>query len=562
MMKDRKFRSIIAACLSAGALVVATSAFADLSDDERKCSDTANKRGRNVGNQEQKANRTCVKDALQEACVAVTSQKAIDQGQKLTDEFPGTGGKCDPLPGFGVNSPSTDIRDGVVEASDGIIRDVFGDPVDGIVAGDKCADAVAKRGGKKFDTALKAFRGCAKDAADILNIGTLETCVATALADAKTTGVQAKLLADMNNTGKCPVFPVVGAEDGQCSGSVTAATFATCAGDIVDCQACTAMNAITGGNANCDLLDNGAVDFSCNPYPALNIGTHKCTVGGASQIDIKGALPLPPLPATGAIDIDCGTTTPDGKAACTCEVQAPGFGGLNIASLFYACVKPAISGVCPTGEIDCDGGNVLGIDIEGRRNLGPCASQGTCLTSCSAFCGGAANVFDSGCEGFCTDGANSACLTDAACAGLTEGSCDGPDGVGLGNVCDCTCIDSAVGGASPAGTLQCQLAFNLTVEPIPGNSMICDGGDVSINVGDTCAPLTTQTATSIIRNGNNGGLTPAFEFPPGGSSLSGVPADCTALAGSNASAITLQGAAIFYASTIGDLNSLLSVDCQ
>ncbi len=558
-MRNRGFRALSAVCASALVLAVSSAAFADLSDDERKCSDTANKRGRNVGNQEQKANRTCVKDGNGsiEACVAATSSKATDQGAKLADEYL-AGGKCDPLPPFGVESPASAITAGVVAGSDGIVRDVFGDPADGIVAGDKCADAVVKRGGKKFDTALKAFRKCAKDLGSIPNIGALDGCVATALSDPKTVGVQGKLAADMNNTKKCPAFPVAGADDGDCSGEVTAAGFATCAGDVVDCQACLAMNAITGGGADCDLLDNGAVDFSCGAFPAINLGTHKCTMGGTSQIDIKGALPLPPLPALGAVDIDCGTTGPDGKAACTCEVQAPGLAGLNIAGLFYACVKPAISGTCPTGEIDCNGGNVLGVDIDGNRNIGPCASQGACLTSCSAFCGGAANVVDSGCEGFCTDGANSACLTDAACGGLGEGSCDGPDGVGLGNVCDCTCVNAAVGGASAAGTLQCQLAFNLTVEPIPGNGMICDGADVSINVGDTCAPLSTQSAMAVLNNGNNGG----GQFPPGGASLVGAPADCNAFAGSNTSAITLQGAAIFYASTIGDLNAVLTVDCQ
>ncbi len=293
------------------------------------------------------------------------------------------------------------------------------------------------------------------------------------------------------------------------------------------------------------------------PMPPV-IGLHECAVGGPSQIDIKGALPLPPLPASGVIEIDCGSVAPNGKAPCSCEVQAPGFPGLDIAGLFFACVKPAIAGVCPTGEIDCDGGNVLGLAITGTRNIGACTSQADCLTACATQCGGTDNIFDSGCEGFCTDGANSACTTDAGCGTLTEGSCDGPDGAGLGNICDCTCLNSAVGGASVAGTLQCQLAFNLTVEPNPGNGMVCDGADVSINVGDTCAPLSTQSAMSVINNGNNGGT----QFPPGGANLVGAPADCTTLAAGNTSAITLQGAAIFYASTIGDLNSLLTVDCQ
>jgi hypothetical protein len=48
--------------------------------------------------------------------------------------------------------------DGTEKAIDDVHRAVFGDPVDGIVAGSKCDDKIAKRAGKKFDTELKAFR--------------------------------------------------------------------------------------------------------------------------------------------------------------------------------------------------------------------------------------------------------------------------------------------------------------------------------------------------------------------------------------------------------------------
>jgi hypothetical protein len=238
-------------------------------------------------------------------------------------------------------------------------------------------------------------------------------------------------------------------------------------------------------------------------------------------------------------------------------VQAPGFGALSIAGLFWACVKPAISASCPTGEMDCDGGNQLGLDMEGNRNIGACTSNATCNTSCAAFCAPDA-VFTAQCEGFCTAGAQMACTTDAQCGAASQGSCNGPDGVGLGNICDCTCLNDATGGASDAGDLACQLAFNLTVESIPGNGMACDGADVTINVGDTCAPLSTQSATAILNNGNNGGAM----FPPGGFAASGTPVGCAAFATSDTSAGALVGSAMFYASTIGDINTQLTVNCQ
>jgi hypothetical protein len=287
------------------------------------------------------------------------------------------------------------------------------------------------------------------------------------------------------------------------------------------------------------------------------IGDHKCTLDAGSSLSLHSALPLPPLAATGAIDFSCGGIGPNGKADCDCSVQAPGFGALSIAGLFWACVKPAVSGVCPTGEIDCDGGNVLGLDMAGARNIGACTSNADCATQCGALCAPDA-VFAAQCEGFCTEGTEMACLTDAACGLAGEGSCNGPDGVGLGNICDCTCLDDATGGASDAGDLKCQLAFNLTVESIPGNGLACDGADVTINIGDTCAPLSTQSASGIITNGNNGG----FVFPPGGFSDTGVPFDCTDLATSDTSGAKLTGAAIFYASTIGDIDTQLTVLCQ
>jgi hypothetical protein len=113
-----------------------------------------------------------------------------------------------------------------------------------------------------------------------------------------------------------------------------------------------------------------------------------------------------------------------------------------------------------------------------------------------------------------------------------------------------------VGPAAPAGGLQCQLAFNLTVEPIPGNGMACDGADVNINVGDTCAPLTTQLASGTLANANNGGGT--LTMP----ATNGTPLACATLATSTTSTMALRGSAAFYASTIGDILAGLTVNCN
>jgi len=578
------------ASTTAVALLLAQGMAFGLTDDERKCSDTVNKRGRNVGNQEQKGNRTCVKDgsASIETCVAGTSSKANDQEAKLAEEYL-AGGKCNPAPPFGIAVDANTAALEVTDASDAIIRGVFGDPADGLVAGDKCADAVAKRGGKKFDTAMKAFRGCAKNLGAINTIADLEGCRATAINDAKTTGVQGKLAADMANTGKCPSFPVAGADDGDCSTAVTAGTFATCAGDIVDCQACLAMTGVIGSAnvAPCDLLDDGAANGSCGGYPALNIGSHACTldtepllcVGGpnngmpcsidfdcspggsclttGSRIDLRTQGVAFSLPADGSLTIDCDTTAPTGKAACDCIVNS--FDPIVIPSIGDVCIDPVAG--CPAGEIDCDGGNSLNIDTRGEHNIGACGSNAACSTSCDTFCNGFGVTYDqisSGCEAFCDGGVNDEdpCTRDTDCPGA---ACVGGEPVAHPGVCGCLCGGTQLGAASDAGSLSCYLGIQIDVQlPSDGD---CDIGDPTpIKLSPLCGPITSEGAAGQINDTNN---TVNKKLPPGmGSTQTGAGIDCNTLASSTTTGLKLVGGLGFYDSTLGDIYSAQTLLCE
>ena len=245
------------------AAVFALGAGSAVRADDAKCQDGVAKGSRNVGNQEQKKNRACVKDGAGDidGCVDVESGKAAIQRGKLADLY-APGGKCDPLPALGVGSDPNDIADDTEASAGDILRKVFGDPVDGIAAGDKCQDKIAKRGGKKFDTELKAFRSCIKDAAPVSSQAVIDGCIATGVNDAKAQNtVQPKLQADM--ASQC-TFPVpAGMEDGDCSACTAATTCAACVGNIVDCEACEAMNSSSNSAVNCDLLDDGASNFSC-----------------------------------------------------------------------------------------------------------------------------------------------------------------------------------------------------------------------------------------------------------------------------------------------------------
>src|SRR6185369_10753772 len=158
-----KGRLMLVTGAAAIAIMVRGFAIGQLTDDERKCTDAAYKAARNVGNQEQKGNRTCVKDGSGniDSCVDAESAKAADKRAKLL-ELDDPGGKCATTPAFGLNANLPDVADGVEGGTDNILRGAFGDPVDIGAAGDKCADSLAKRSGKAYDTMLKSFRGCAK----------------------------------------------------------------------------------------------------------------------------------------------------------------------------------------------------------------------------------------------------------------------------------------------------------------------------------------------------------------------------------------------------------------
>jgi hypothetical protein len=87
----------------------------------------------------------------------------------------------------------------------------------------------------------------------------------------------------------------------------------------------------------------------------------------------------------------------------------------------------------------------------------------------------------------------------------------------------------------------------------------CDGDGVSINVGDTCAPLTTAGVSAILANANGQGTT----LPTSGPFVTtGSVATCDALMNSNLGNLGLVGSTIFYGSTIGDITTGLIVNCD
>ena len=565
MGTQQKFMS---ACVAAAMIMVGGTAFgAPQTGDQQKCLNTLNKDTCKVAATQGKENSACVKAGNKATapagCLALDGKGKVAKTKSKTtaDET-----KNDCLganaPGFGYSSGA--IGNAAAQSAEiDLYNDTYGTTVlPGPISTAKleggCQATVTKDLEKIAATKWKEFVSCKKAA---LKAGgaakaALENCVTPGGIAADAKGKIAKTLSKLGAdiASKCLGVNVATTFPGVCSGS-TLGGLPACLDARAECRVCQALNTTDNLTVNCDLFDDGLANGSC-PSP---LGSQTCTADAGSQLTLLASLPLPPLPVTsGGIAITCGTPALDGTAACACSVNPPGFSPLNIAGIFWACVKPAISGTCPSGKVDCDGGANLGLTMTGKRNIGGlCASNAACTTSCATQCGGIANVFSGTgqCEGFCTLGAQAACLTDAACLGLGQGSCNGPDGVGLGNICDCTCVNTQAAPPSGAGDLSCQMAFNLTVEPNPGNGSACDGADVSITVGDTCAPLTTTAVSAIENNANNGGTS----FGP--FNATGTTGSCAAFQGGSTAAISLVGSTQFYASTIGDILTGLKLNC-
>jgi hypothetical protein len=300
-------------------------------------------------------------------------------------------------------------------------------------------------------------------------------------------------------------------------------------------------------------VDGQIADVLAELLSGPPLGQHKCVLDSAqSQVLLDFGFTTLPVPAAGSIDIDCGgVNAGTGTAACSCTLQD--FAPVQLGALGFLCVTPSAS-ACNTGQIDCDGGSGLDLTVVQDHTIGTCTSQADCEAQCAVTCG-ADMPINAACEGFCLGGSNpgAVCTADSTC--LSGGHCPGPNG---GHVtahhCQCGCL--AMGGAPSApGALKCELGVNIVFE----TSTPCDGTDVSISIGDTCVPLTTQTSAGVITSANLG----AGTLPSGGPVVqTGTPADCATLANSVTTGIETVGFVGFHDTTLSDAATLIQFQCQ
>ena len=230
---------------------------------------------------------------------------------------------------------------------------------------------------------------------------------------------------------------------------------------------------------------------------------------------------------------------------------------------------------------------------------GDCPASEKCTSSCKADeeCAAeqtcALNVCSE--DGNCPAGeaCTSACTTDDECTtGETcvpsvgecpNGSCNGQDGAGFGAICECQCVDRTVGPATEAGGFRCNLGVSLIVEKPTLSPCIGDPLSRLITVGSSCVPMTTDMATTILHNANNGKhcatntTIPCVEdaeceiFLPGDTCVdafgpfaeTGHGIECAALtATGRAKGLQLRGVVSFFGSSIGDIATRVNADCR
>lgn len=263
---------------------------------------------------------------------------------------------------------------------------------------------------------------------------------------------------------------------------------------------------------------------------------------------------------SGSVTMSCGAEGANGKRACTCNLQS--WTPASIIGIGLVCIAAS---ACPAGEMDCDGGNALGIDVLDDAQIGSCTSHAGCSTQCNTYCAGIGKTqWRSGCEKICQSGSRDgqACICDVfnggGCSGGVSGVNDCPGGscVGKNNEtdqdCQCQCIDQHAGGASRPGELQCGLGVAIKVVA----SAPCTNPAL-VQLPPVCAPFTSQTVTGKAINSNENDTATI-----GPNTQTGLPETCANLNAGITTGFQLVTDLGFFDSTIGDLRSLLKVDCQ
>jgi len=552
MSTQRKLVSIVGALAF---VAVGSSAFGQQSKDAQKCVNGVNKDTGKLAATQGKENGACVKGGIKAApaanCVTADAKGKVGKTKTKTtaDETKNCAASGAPF----AYTSGTAANSAMYSSELDLLSDTYGTTnLSTVIAQDKliggCQSAVTAGVEKVAAAYVKAFDACKKNAlkAGATDGPAIAACANTATSDPKlkVAGAITKLQGSV--TSKCTGVTHATAFPGVCS---AAADLGACLGARAKCQMCQGLAGADNVNADCDTADDGTVNGSCV------IPEHLCTLDTSPTTDSQISIYVESIPAPLAFGMSGSIKIGGEGSQAVCAVN--NINPISIPSIGVVCITPGAG--CAPGRRDCTGGTAnLGVDVESNSQLNnTCTGNNDCANACAVACNTPTAGFGSvgQCTGFCSAGTQAACTNDSDCL-PSNGACNGPDPVASPGVCQCTCTNSNAFGAADPGDIQCNLSSHLVIE----SAAPCNGTDVTINVGDSCIPVTTERAVGKIINSNGG----AGTVPPSPliNDATGTAISCASLDASTTTGLVGVGAVNFFGSALGDLSVGLRATCQ
>ena len=242
---------------------------------EQKCVNAMNSVGLKVAKVQASEALRCLKTASKadepNAQVCLTADLKLKIAKALQKTIDTAEAKCLSVPVFG-SSTAAGINAAARQSQLDLVADVFGADLgaavylaDEFAAQARCQAAVAKGVAKLFEAKGKLFAKCKKDGlagkTPLMTSGSdMEACFDAI--DSSSAEKAAKASAKLASTivKKCPAVTLGDAFPGDCA---TAPSLSACLDDRVDCRLCRLFNAMDGLNEDCDALDDGALNDSC-----------------------------------------------------------------------------------------------------------------------------------------------------------------------------------------------------------------------------------------------------------------------------------------------------------
>ncbi len=373
-------------------LLSSATAYAQVqSADQQKCFKAGGLATFKVGLAQSKSVSACLKDAsggdlplgqTGQQCLAADNDGKVD---KATTKALGViAKKCATPPDFGWLGGAAAAAGGRT-GSLTLFADLFGADFDAAVIdasdsdGAKCQKVVVKVMTKALKIGTQVINACQKDGlkskvSPIDSLAGLRDCAAALNSDPQ--GKLAVLIEKLGDAlaKSCPGVDLAAAFPGDCAAAVD---LPACLAERTRCASCIAANEAQGLTADCDVIDNGAVDGSCCDGDDDGASSPAC--GGDDCDDTDPSRYPGAIESCDGVDNDCDGFVDEGAdgAGASCgstDVGPCSFGSLQCDGSGLVCEEsnPPSGELCNGIDDDCDG------DVDLSAGAPPADAVGTC----------------------------------------------------------------------------------------------------------------------------------------------------------------------------------------